>query len=187
VFSRMLRETHHAVVLENWGLLWMCHSGMVFLQCVLTTWMAWSGIENPWGYLLLWGGGLMVWGAAFWQLRKRSGPVLFIERQVAHVWGAAIAATIGVFIVEILLHLKVLTLSPILAVIAGMTFTVKAGMLSGSFYLSALALFLTAIPMALYPDYGPLMFGTATAACFFVPGLKYHRQRLRGERARAAG
>jgi serine/threonine-protein kinase len=186
VFSRILRETHHAVVLENWGLLWMCHSGMVFLQCVLTTWMAWSGIENPWGYLLLWGGGLMVWGAVFWRLRKRSGPVLFIERQVAHVWGAAIAATIGVFIVEILLHLKVLTLSPILAVIAGMTFTVKAGMLSGSFYLSAAALFLTAIPMALYPDYGPLMFGAATAACFFVPGLKYHRQRLRGLQAQTS-
>src|SRR5262249_50754142 len=27
-FSRILRETHHAVVLENWGVLWMCHSLM---------------------------------------------------------------------------------------------------------------------------------------------------------------
>ena len=51
------------------------------------------------------------------------------------------------------------------------------------------ALFLTAIPMALFPDYGPLMFGFVSAVCFFVPGLKYHRQRLRGLRqsAKAAG
>ena len=37
--------------------------------------------------------------------------------------------------------------------------------------------------MALYPDYGILLFGVVTAVCFFVPGLKYYRQRLR---ARAA-
>ena len=86
-----------------------------------------------------------------------------------------------------LLGLPVLTLSPILAVIAGMTFVVKAGMLSGSFYVSAAVLFLTAVPMALCPPvYGPLMFGLASAVCFFVPGLKYHRQRMRALRERAA-
>ena len=58
-------------------------------------------VTNPLWYLLLWGGGLIVWACVFWQLRKRPGPVLFIERQVAHVWGAAIAATIGVFVIEI--------------------------------------------------------------------------------------
>ena len=79
-----------------------------------------------------------------------------------------------------------LTLSPILAVIAGLTFVVKAGMLSGSFYVSAAALFLTAVPMAIWPDYGPLMFGVVSAVCFFVPGLKYHRQRLRALRETAA-
>jgi serine/threonine-protein kinase len=31
-FSRMLRDTHHAIVLENWGLLWMMHSAMIFSQ-----------------------------------------------------------------------------------------------------------------------------------------------------------
>jgi hypothetical protein len=33
------------------------------------------------------------------------------------------------------------------------------------------------------PAYGPLMFGTMSAVCFFVPGLKYHRQRMRALRA----
>jgi serine/threonine-protein kinase len=183
LFSRLLRETHHAVVLENWGVLWMCHSLKVLLQCVLTTWMAWRGVTSPWWYLLLWGGGLMAWGGVFWRLRKRAGPVLFVERQVAHVWAGAVAATVGVFVLEMLLGEPVLKFAPMLAVLAGMTFLVKAGMLSGSFYLSAAALFLTAVPMALWPDYGILLFGLVTAVCFFVPGLKYHLQRRRSRRA----
>ena len=40
---------------------------------------------------------------------KACGTVLFIERQVAHVWGGAIAATIGVFVIEILLGMEVLS------------------------------------------------------------------------------
>lgn len=182
VLNRMLRETHHAVVLENWGLLWMWHSVTVFGMCVLTNSMLWLDVHKPEFYLLLWGGGLFVWGSIFWSLRKKSGPVLFVERQVAHVWGAAVLATISVFVVEILLGLQALTLSPILAVIAGMTFLAKAGMLSGAFYIAAACLYLTAVPMALYPRYGPLIFGLVSALCFFLPGLKYHRQRLRSLR-----
>jgi serine/threonine-protein kinase len=191
LFSRLLRETHHAVVLENWGVLWMCHSLAILLQCVLTTVMASWGVTSPWWYLLLWGGGLVVWGAVFWRLRVRAGPVLFIERQVAHVWAGAVASTIAVFVLEMLLDLPVLKLAPMLAVIAGMTFTVKAGMLSGSFYLSAAAMFLIAVPMALCArhesslPYGPLLFGVVTATCFFVPGLKYHLQKQRSRRAQA--
>jgi serine/threonine-protein kinase len=182
VFNRTFRETPHAVVLENFGLLWMCHSVLILLMCSLTTWLAYHGVENPLWYLLLWGGGLIVWATVFWELRTRAGPVLFIDRQVAHVWGGAIAATIGVFVIEYLLHMPVLSLAPMLAVIAGITFAVKAGMLSGTFYFSAAAEFLTAIPMSLpplYRPYGVLLFGVVTAGCFFVPGLKYHRQRLR--------
>jgi serine/threonine-protein kinase len=188
---RMFRETHHAVVLENWGLLWMVHSVKVLLLCCLTTWLALRGVTDPLWYVLLWGGGLVAWGAAFWGLRKRGGPVLFVERQVAHVWGAAIVATVSVFWVEQILGLPVLTLSPMLAVIAGVTFAAKAGMLTGWFYLQAAALFLAALPMAALSRYGlqayePLVFGAATAVCFFVPGLQYHRQRLRSLRAASA-
>jgi serine/threonine-protein kinase len=177
-FSRMFRETHHAVVLENWGLLWMCHALKIFLQCVVTTAMAWNGVENPLWYLGLWGGGLIAWGFIFWNLRKQAGPVLFIERQVAHVWAAAILATIGVFVLEMLLRVHVLQLAPMLAIIAGMTFVAKAGMLSGQLYLAAVAEFVTFLFMALFPDYGILLFGTVTAICFLVPGYKYHLQRL---------
>jgi serine/threonine-protein kinase len=182
VFNRTFRATQHAGVMENFGLLWMWHSALVLVLCGLTTGLASGEVKNPLWYLLLWGGGLIVWACIFWQLRKRGGPVLSIERQVAHAWGGAIAATIGVFVVEYLLGEEVLSLAPMLAVIAGITFAVKAGMLSGVFYLAAAAEFLIAVPMALrpiYPRYGILLFGVVTAVCFFVPGLKYYRQRIR--------
>jgi serine/threonine-protein kinase len=121
----------------------------------------------------------------FWNLRKQAGPVLFVERQIAHVWGAAILATISVFLIEILLGLHALKLAPMLAVIAGMTFVVKGGMLTGAFYFQAAAEFAIAVPMAMFPDYGILLFGAVTAVCFLVPGMYYYRQRLRsldGER-----
>src|SRR5216683_6011373 len=114
----------------------MVHSVKILLLCFLTAELSWRGVEDPLWYLLLWGGGLCAWGAIFWRLRKRGGPVLFVERQVAHVWAAAVVATIGVFLLEILMDKSVLTFAPLLAVIAGMVFVVKAGMFSGSFYLS---------------------------------------------------
>ena len=182
-FSRMLRDTHHAIVLENWGLLWMMHSVMIFSQCVATWYMARVGINSPWWYILLWGGGLVLWGAIFWELRKQGGPVLFVERQVGHIWAAAVISTIGVFFTEIFLDMPVLKLSPILAIIAGTVFFTKAGILSGEFYPPAIALYLTTIPMALWPEYCQLIFGTVSALCFFIPGLKYHKLRLRSRLA----
>jgi serine/threonine protein kinase len=184
VFNRTFRATPHAAVMENFGLLWMWHSAVVLLMCALTSGLACSEVKNPLWYLLLWGGGLIVWACIFWRLRKRAGPVLSIERQVAHVWGAAIAATIGVFVIEDLLGEEVLSLAPMLAVIAGITFAIKASMLSGFFYIAAAAEFFTAVPMALrpiYPRYGILLFGIVTAVFFFGPGLKYHRQRVRAQ------
>jgi serine/threonine-protein kinase len=184
---RSLRETHHAAVLENWGLLWMWHSLVVFLLCVLTTAMALLGDRVPlfkdhWPYVVLWGGGMVVWGLIFWALRRRAGPVLFVEWQIAHVWAGSVIGSIFIFFVEIVLGRPVLELSPMLAILAGMVFLVKGGTLSGSFYVAALVLFLTALPMAWLPAaYNPLVFGAAVGLCFFVPGLKYYRQRLRAQ------
>jgi serine/threonine-protein kinase len=140
-------------------------------------------VTNPLWYLLFWAGGLVIWGAIFWHLRKRAGPVLFVERQIAHVWGAAILGTVSVFVLEMLLGLPVLRLAPMMAVIAGMTFVVKAGMLTGAFYVQALSQFLIVPIMAVWPDYGILLFGAVTAVGFFVPGRYYHLQRLRGLQA----
>jgi serine/threonine protein kinase len=175
--NHVFRETHHAPVLENWGTLWMWHSLVIGVMCLMTNALQWGHIGSHLPYLGLWSIGLVVWGALFWNIRKRGGPVQFVERQIAHVWAGAVSATIGVFLVEVLLPLPPLTLSPILAVIAGMVFIVKAGMLSGVFYFSAAAQFLTALLMAVFPHVGPLLFGLVTALCFAVPGYKYWRQR----------
>jgi len=146
--------------------------------------MLWGAIRSPWPYLALWSIGLVTWGAIFWGLRRRGGPVTFVERQIAHAWAAGVAATIASFWVELLLERPVLELSPFLAVIAGMVFLFKAGTLSGWFYVASAASFLTALPMLFFPAYGPLIFGLVSAACFFFPGWKYYLQRKRTITAR---
>ncbi len=200
ILARWFRETHHAVVLENWGMLWIWHSLVLLVLCLTTNTLHWSGITQPWPYVILWTVGLAIWGPIFWMFRRRAGPVTFVERQIAHVWAASMVASVLLFVVEMMLHLPVLTLSPVLGLISGMVFLIKAGTLSGSFYIQAVALFLTALLMAALPDHrisnvlpgvislprggielpdiGLTIFGFVVAACFFIPGLKYHRQRL---------
>jgi serine/threonine protein kinase len=185
VFMRVFRETHHATVLENWGVLWMWHSVVILVMCLVTNWMqlqqqTWPTMAQSWPYLLLWGGGLAVWAPIFWALRHRSGPVTAIERQIAHAWGASIVAVMLLFWVEDLLGLPVLKLSPILGLIGGMTFVVKAGILAGSFYVHAGVMFGLSILMAWMQrvqfDYGLAVYGLVSAATFFIPGWKYYRQ-----------
>ena len=181
IAARLFRETHHAVVLENWGLLWMWHSVVVFALCVITDVLAWQQIDSRWPYLVLWAGGLALWAPIFWAIRNRAGPVTAVERQVAHVWGGAMITSVMLFWVEDLLGMPVLTLSPVLALLAGLAFFVKAGILSGAFYVQAAVLFATSLVMCLVSDVQHVVFGAVSAGCFFVPGLKYFRQRNRGQ------
>ena len=180
MFARLFRETHHAVVLENWGLLWMWHSVVILALCVTTDVLAWQGVTTRWPYLILWAGGLALWAPIFWALRQRSGPVTAVERQIAHIWGGSVIASVMLFWVEALLDLPVLTLSPVLALLAGLIFFAKAGILSGAFYIQAAVLFATALVMCVARDVSHVIFGVVSGICFFVPGLKYFRQRGRG-------
>lgn len=177
VVSRWFRETHHAPVLENWGLLWMWHSLVLLLVCVLTEILQWNG-ANRWSYPLLWTVGLGAWAGVFWALRRRMGPVTFVERQIAHVWGASMIAIGMLFPIEWGLNLPPLTLTPLIGVISGMIFLIKAGILSGAFYFQAFALFVTTGFMIAYPDIAHLLYGVVAALSFFIPGLKYYRQSL---------
>jgi serine/threonine protein kinase len=186
-FSQLLRETHHAPVLENWGELWMWHSLKIMLLCLLTGVMYYAGehgyvpvLSEHWPYMAMWGTSLLAWGGIFWNLRKRGGPVTFVERQIAHAWAAGVIASIGIFLVEIALGLPVLTLTPILSIAAGMVFLFKAGTLSGWFYIAAALCIVGAFPMAYVgPPWSPVLFGAISAVGFFVPGLKYYRQKMR--------
>lgn len=186
VISRWFRETHHANVLENWGVLWMWHSLALLAACLLTNALFWSEVSNRWYYFGLWSAGFGTWAAVFWALRHRQGPVTFVERQIAHIWAAALVSIIALFPLEAYLGLAPLKLSPVLGLIAGMVFLVKAGILSGIFYVQAVALFITAGLMARWPHYGHLVFGVVSAACFFFPGWKYYRQRTDKRSLRAA-
>ncbi len=183
IAARMLRETHHASVLENWGLLWMWHSLVLLLICLVTNALKWWVVTSPLPYLFLWVGFLGAWAAIFWRLRRRGGPVLFVERQIAHLWAGSVISCAMLYVVEMVMRLPVLTLSPILALTSGSAYLAKGGILSGAFYIQAVVLFLTAPLMALYPDIGITLFGLISGACFFIPGLKYHRQRLKSRQA----
>ena len=88
------------------------------------------------------------------------------------------------FGVESLLKQPVLYLSPVLGLINGMVFFVKAGILSGWFYIQSAALFCTAFLMARHPEWAHLIFGVVSAGCFFVPGWQYYRQRFRQNEAK---
>jgi serine/threonine protein kinase len=185
VIARWFRETHHATVLEHWGLLWMWHSLALLAISLVTNWFQWRGITSPGPYFVLWTAGMGTWAAIFWALRRRAGPVTFVERQIAHIWAASVISIAVLFLVEMLLGLPVLTLSPVLAISSGTVFVAKAGILTGEFYVQAAALFLTALAMAtldrLHIPYSITLFGIVSAACFFVPGLKYYRQLARQE------
>jgi serine/threonine-protein kinase len=177
--ARLLGETHHAPVLEKWGPLWIYHSVALLVFFGTTNVLLLAGVEERWPYVLLFTVGLGAWAALFWALRRKGGPISFVERQLAHVWGSGIVAINLIFLVEWLLGLPVLSLAPMIAVTNGMLFMVKAGILSGFYYFQAAAAFLTILPMACFPRFAPLIFGVVAAVCFFVTGLKYRIRRQR--------
>ncbi len=190
VVARVFRETHHATVLENFGLLWMWHAAVLLLLCLVTNWLQlqqprWPATSTIWPYLALWGGGLSVWAPIFWAVRHRAGPVTAVERQIAHAWGGSIVSVILLFVVEAQMGMPVLTLSPVLGLISGMVFVMKAGILAGTFYVHATALFAVSAAMAYLQHaqwpYGLTLFGVVSAATFFLPGWKYYRQGQRNQ------
>src|SRR5262249_49511485 len=157
--------------------LWMWHSLMLFLLCAVTNLLYWLQVRDHFTYMALWSVGLVVWAFFLWNRRHQLGPVLFVGRQMAHAWAAGGLASGGTFFVEVLLGLPVLSLTPVLAVLAGMVYLFMAGTLSGWFYLAAGLCFLVVLPMALIPAVGPILFGVVSGVGFFVPGLFYFRRR----------
>ena len=88
---------------------------------------------------------------------------------------------------EVLLGLPALALTPVLAVVAGMVFLFMAGTVSGWFYVPAALCFAVTLPIAVWPEVGPTLFGLVAALGFFVPGLKYYRLRARTRPGEASG
>jgi eukaryotic-like serine/threonine-protein kinase len=187
IMMRLFRESHHAAILQNWGLLWMWHSLVVLCLCLITNYMQYRGVADRWPYVGLWVVGLGLWASIFWNLRHRAGPITAVERQIAHVWGGSMIASSMLFWVEMIMERPVLEFSPVLGAIAGMVFLVKAGMLSGSFYIQSAMMFATSLIMAAVehsdlPDFSISLFGVVSALTFFTPGLKYYRQQKKSRR-----
>ena len=186
VLSRAFRETHHASVLENWGILWMLHSAVVLVLCLLTNVLQWrdaaARTSSRWPYMSIWCVGLGIWAIIFYNLRRRAGPVTFVERQIVHVWAGSMIVSTLLYFVEWQMGLAVLQLSPVIGLVSGMVFLVKASLLNGRFYIQAAALFATGglmavIPQTTLPDFSISLYGIVAGLSFFLPGLKYYRQR----------
>jgi serine/threonine protein kinase len=186
VLSRAFRETHHASVLENWGILWMLHSAVVLVLCLVTNFLQWrdavAGTSSRWPYMSIWCVGLGIWAVIFYNLRRRAGPVTFVERQIVHVWAGSMIVSTLLYFVEWQMGLGVLQLSPVIGLVSGMVFLVKASLLNGRFYIQAVALFVTGglmavIPQTSLPDFSISLYGVVAGLSFFLPGLKYYRQR----------
>jgi serine/threonine-protein kinase len=182
ILTRLFRDSHQVSVLQNWGVLWMWHSLVLLVLCITTNVIQLMGVESRWPYLGLWILGLGLWALIFRNLRRRSGPVTAVERQIAHVWGGSMAVSSLLFGLEFIMNRPVLEFSPVLGAIAGMVFLVKAGTLSGIFYIPALVLFATSPLMAMIqqsslPNFSLTLFGMVSALSFFLPGLKYYREK----------
>ncbi len=65
---------------------------------------------------------------------------------------------------EAVMDLRPLQLSPLIAGCIGM---VKAGTLSGTFYIQAIVMFVAALAMAYWPSVAHSIFGLTSAGCFF--------------------
>lgn len=184
ILNRAFRESPHAVILENWGVLWMWHALVLLVLCLITNTMQIVEVTERTPYVLLWTAGIGIWAALFWNLRHRAGPITFVERQIAHIWAGSMVMSSLLFAVEALMNLPVLTLSPVLGLIGGAVFLAKAGILSGQFYVQAAASFATAVVMAWLshaggPPIGISLFGIVSALSFFIPGWHYYRSRNR--------
>jgi len=149
--------------------------------------LLWDGVQDRRPYFLLWGAGVLTWSAIFWQMRRRAGPITFVERQIAHAWAGGVFGSLGVLVLEALLGLPVLSLAPVLAVLAGMVFLFKAGLLTGRFYFAVGGNFLAAAAMLLWPEWKMVTYGLALGLCYFVPGWFYYRRRRRARAAAGAG
>jgi serine/threonine-protein kinase len=186
--ARLMGESHNAVVVENWGFLWMCHSVALIAFYGFANWLLWRGVTERWPYVAIFTVGLGTWAAIFWELRRRGGPISSVERLMVHVWGSGVVALNLLFLAEWLMGLPVFALAPILAITNGMLFMVKGGILSGAFYLMAGAVFLSMFPMVWFPEFAPLIFAGIAATCFFVAGFQSHLRTLRSRRlARVQG
>ncbi len=141
------------------ALLWIYHSIALIVFFGATNGSTSRASPSRWPYVLIFTPGLCGWAAIFWALRRRGGPIRFVEKQLAHVWGAGIVSINLIFLVEWLLGMPVLSLSPMIAVTNGMLFMIKGGILSGDYYLQAALTFAAIFPMAAFPRFAPMIFG----------------------------
>jgi serine/threonine-protein kinase len=176
----LLRETRHTEVLVQWGRVWMCHAAQIYVLFLATNVLIWLAVEAAWPYVILWTVGLASLLVPIWRYRLRSRvPLTQLERQLGQVWGMFAAGFVLTGVVEYFsgskIELEVSSLLPVLVLECGLAFGCMAVILGGSFYVMALLCALLSLVLVVWPDAGPVVFGTVFAIGLFVPGWKHSR------------
>ena len=178
--ARLLGETHNAAIMENWGVLWICHSFALVAFFSVTNVLLCAGVSARWPYVLVFTVGLGLWAAVFWAMRRRGGPISFVKHQLAHVSGRGDDRNQPHIPARVAPEMARPDAAP------------RAGdhqwdalhdqgrhPVGARFYLYAGLVFLAMIPMVWYPRFGPLILALPSAFGFFATGLQYHRRLLR--------
>ncbi len=172
-FARIMGETQYGeTLLQDWGGVWMVHACVLLVLCLLTFGLWHAKLLT---HLALFGVWLASypWSIVFWKLRGPDRRLSFIERQIAHLWMGANISCGFILGLEALLRLPPLTLAPLMALVGGTVFLLKASLLSGAFYLPAMGFFLAAPLMVWWPQWQVLVLGGIAWASLFPIGLKY--------------
>jgi predicted Ser/Thr protein kinase len=89
VVARLFRETHHAAVLENWGMLWMWHSMVLLIASLLTWTLEVNGVVNRFAY-----GGVWIVFPLEWWLQM---PVLSLSPLLGVISASVFIIKAGMF------------------------------------------------------------------------------------------
>lgn len=183
-FAKILGETQYGELLQYWGGVWMVHACVLLVLCLLTYGLYRANLLTHLALFGIWLASYP-WSIVFWKLRGPQKRLSFIERQVAHLWVGANISCGFILALEAGLQLPPLTLAPLLALVGGSMFLVKASLLSGTFYIPAIGFFLSAPVMVWWPQWQMIMLGLVAWSSFFPIGLKYFL--LRKESGNASG
>jgi serine/threonine-protein kinase len=177
-WNLVFRETRHVEVLALWGRVWLCHAVQIFLLFLLTNILIWLGVGGIWPYAALWSAGLASLAVPPWLFRFRSGlGITPLEWQIGQVWGLFAAGAVLTGLLVYFMRLDVLTLLPLVVLECGLAFGCMAAILRGSFYALAVECAVLAFVIALWPNFGPVLFGTAFALGMFYPAWRFSHKK----------
>jgi hypothetical protein len=178
----VVSQARDDTALQNWGIIWILHGVTNGAAFVATNLLLWRGHLDHFPYVALWAAVITLnIGAIFVLKTRRTGARSFIENQIWAIWLTFIGAVVLTDFVNILLHLPVLTLGPIMAVLSAVGFSSMGAIMGRRWFLGTALFAATAVAMALKPAWQFVILGAVWGAAQLTGGIWLElekRQRL---------